>query len=77
MLSMDFTKMVLIAIVIALPISNYIAKEWLSSFAFHIDLQPWYYAAAGLGALLVAWLTMSFQTTRAALANPVESLRDE
>ena len=77
MLSMDFTKMVLIAIVIALPISNYIANEWLSSFAFHIDLQPWYYAAAGLGALLIAWLTMSFQTTRAALANPVDSLRDE
>ena len=77
MLSMDFTKMVLIAIVIALPISHYIAQQWLAGFAFHIDLQPWYFAVAGLGALLIAWLTMSFQTTKAALTNPVESLRDE
>jgi len=77
MLSMDFTKMVMIAIIIALPISHYIAKEWLSSFAFHIELQPWFFMVAGLGALLIAWITMSFQTTKAALTNPVESLRDE
>ena len=69
--------MVLIAIVIALPISHYIAQQWLAGFAFHIDLQPWYFAVAGLGALLIAWLTMSFQTTKAALTNPVASLRDE
>ena len=77
MLSVDFTKMVLLSIVIALPISYYFAQNWLSGFAFSMDLQPWFFVAAGGGALLIAWLTMSFQTAKAALMNPIESLRNE
>ncbi len=77
MLSLDFTKMVLLSIVIALPISYYFAQNWLSGFAFRMDLEPWFFIVAGLGALLIAWLTMSFQTAKAALMNPIESLRNE
>ena len=77
LLSGDFTKMVLVAIVIALPISYFIAQRWLQDFAFHIDLRWWYFAGAGLLALLIAWFTVGLQTVRAARVNPVECLRDE
>ena len=77
LLSGDFTKMVLAAIAIALPISYFAAQRWLQNFAFHIDLQWWYFAGAGLLALLIAWLTVGLQTFRAAKVNPVECLKDE
>ncbi len=77
LLSGDFTKMVLAAIVIALPISYFIAQRWLQDFAFSIDLHWWYFAGAGLLALLIAWFTVGLQTVRAARVNPVECLRDE
>ena len=77
LLSGDFTKMVLAAIVIALPVSYFVAQRWLQNFAFHIDLQWWYFAGAGLLALLIAWFTVGLQTVRAARVNPVECLRDE
>jgi len=73
LLSTDFTKMVLVAIFIALPISYYIAKFWLEDFAFKIDLQPWFFIVAGLGALGIAWLTVGVQTLKAANLNPTES----
>jgi len=77
LLSADFTKMVGIAIFIALPISYYIAHNWLNSFAFSIELQPWFFLVAGLGALGIAWLTVSIQTLKAATINPAESLKSE
>jgi len=77
LLSTDFTKMVLVAIFIALPISYYIAKFWLEDFAFKIDLQPWFFIVAGLGALGIAWLTVGVQTLKAANLNPTESLKSE
>ena len=77
LLSGDFTKMVLLAIVIALPVSYFLAARWLESFAFRIDLAWWYFAGAGLLALLIAWFTVGLQTVRAARVNPVECLRDE
>ncbi len=77
LLSGDFTKMVLIAIVIALPISYFIAQRWLQDFAFSIDLEWWYFAGAGGMALLIAWLSVGFQTIKAARVNPVECLKDE
>ena len=77
LLSGDFTKMVLMAIVIALPISYLAAQRWLQDFAFHIELQWWYFVGAGLLALLIAWFTVGLQTVRAARVNPVECLRDE
>jgi len=77
MLSVDFTKMVLVAIFIALPLSFYVAQYWLAGFAFKIDLQPWFFLVAGFGALGIAWLTVSMQTLKAANLNPTESLKSE
>ena len=77
LLSGDFIRMVIIAIVIALPVSYLIADRWLESFAYRIELKWWYFAAAGLMTLLIAWFTVSMQTVKAALVNPVEALRDE
>ena len=77
LLSGDFTRMVLVAIFIALPISYFVAQRWLQDFAFSIDLEWWYFAGAGLVALLVAWFTVGLQTVKAARVNPVECLKDE
>ena len=77
LLSGDFTKMVLVAIIIALPLSYLAAQRWLQDFAFHIELRWWYFAGAGLLALLIAWFTVGLQTVKAARVNPVECLRDE
>ncbi len=77
LLSSDFIKMVLIAIMIATPISYWFAEEWLSSFAFRIDLSWWYFALSGGAALLIAGLTVSLQTLKAAFLNPVLCLKDE
>ncbi len=77
LLSSDFTKMVLVAIVIALPISYFIATKWLEGFAFKIDLEWWYFVGAGLVALLIAWFTVGLQTIKAARVNPTDCLKDE
>lgn len=77
LLSEDFTKMVVIAICIGLPMSYFIAKNWLENFAFKIDLEWWYFLSAGLLALLVAWLTVGMQAVKASRINPVNSLKDE
>ncbi|MEM9720908.1 MAG: ABC transporter permease [Bacteroidota bacterium] len=77
LLSRDFTNIVLVAIVIALPISYFIAQRWLEGFFFSIDLVWWYFASAGLLILLIAWLTVGLQTLKAARINPVDTLRNE
>ncbi len=77
LLSGDFAKMVLVAIVIALPLSYYMTSNWLEGFAYKIDLQWWYFIGAGLLTMVIALLTVSFQSVKAALMNPVESLRSE
>ena len=77
LLSADFTSMVIIAILIALPVSYLIASNWLESFAFRIDLKWWYFTGAAVLTLLIAWATVSFQTLKAANINPAECLRDE
>jgi putative ABC transport system permease protein len=77
LLSKDFLKLVVFALLIATPISWYLMNNWLEDFANRIDLQWWHFAVAGMVAVFVAFLTMSVQSIRAALANPVESLRSE
>lgn len=77
LLSKDFVQLVLLAIVLALPLSWYLMKEWLNGFAYRIELQWWFFALAAVAALSVALLTLSTQAVKAALANPIESLRDE
>ena len=77
LLSKDFIKLVLIAIVIASPLAWYFMNGWLKDFAYHISIQWWVFAATGLLAIIIALLTVSYQSIRAALMNPVESLRSE
>ncbi|MCL7988096.1 ABC transporter permease [Sphingobacterium sp. lm-10] len=77
MLSKDFLKVVLIAILIASPIAWWAMNKWLEDFAYRIEIQWWMFAIAGLLAVLVALATISYQAIRAAIANPVDSLRDE
>lgn len=77
LLSTDFTKMVLVAIFIALPVSYLIAYHWLEGFAYKIKIEWWYFAGSALAALLIAWLTISFQTLKVARINPVECLGEE
>lgn len=76
-LSGDFTKIVLVAIGIALPLSYILASRWLESFAYHIDLAWWFFVGAGMAALVIAWVTVGIQTVKAARANPTECLRNE
>ncbi|AQG81065.1 ABC transporter permease [Spirosoma montaniterrae] len=77
LLSKDFLKLVLIAIVIASPIAWWAMNRWLQDFAYKIDIEWWVFAVAGLLAVGIALLTVSFQSIKAALINPVKSLRSE
>ena len=77
LLSADFTKLVIISIVIAAPVGWYFLEEWLSQYQYRTDLSLWIFAAAGGGALLITVITVSFQAIKAAMANPVKSLRSE
>jgi putative ABC transport system permease protein len=77
LLSGDFTKMVLLSIILALPVSYWLLDEWLQRFQFHIPLKAWYFIAAGILALIIAWLTVASQAIRAATVNPVKCLRTE
>lgn len=77
LLSGDFLKLVVIALVIASPVAWYAMRQWLQDFAYRIDVDWWVFALAGGVALSVAFLTVSFQSIRAAMMNPVKSLRSE
>jgi putative ABC transport system permease protein len=76
-LSKDFTKPVIGAILIALPLSYIMTKYWLNTFAYRIELQIWYFVAAGLLALLISWFTVAIQSIKAAGADPVKCLKAE
>ncbi|WP_198174908.1 ABC transporter permease [Spirosoma arboris] len=77
LLSKDFLKLVLIAIVIASPIAWWAMNRWLQDFAYKIDIEWWMFALVGLLAVGITLLTVSFQSIKAALTNPVKSLRSE
>jgi putative ABC transport system permease protein len=77
LLSLDFVKLVLLAIVIASPIAWWGMNKWLQDFAYQVPLSWWIFVLAGLGAILIALATVSFQSVKAALANPIKSLRSE
>jgi len=77
LLNTDFLKLTLIGCVLACPVAYYGMSRWLQNFLFRIDIQLWVFAAASLAALGIALLTVSFQSLRAALANPIDSLRYE
>jgi putative ABC transport system permease protein len=77
LLSKDFIKLVLIALLIASPIAWFGMHKWLEGFAYRINIDWWIFILAGALAILIALLTVSFQAIRAAIANPVKSLRTE
>ncbi|WP_353720225.1 FtsX-like permease family protein [Dyadobacter sp. 676] len=77
LLSRDFLQLIGIAILIASPVAWYLMDSWLRSFAYKITLQWWYFALAGGATTGIALLTISFQSVKAALANPVKSLRTD
>lgn len=77
MLTANFLKLIVISILIAIPVSQYIMQKWLGNFAYKANIEWWMYAGAGLLAIIIALFTVSFQAIKAALTNPVKSLRTE
>ena len=77
LLSLDFLKLVLVSLVIATPVAWWATDKWLQSFVYRVPLNWWMFALAGLLALAIALFTVSFQAIRAAVVNPVRSLRSE
>ncbi|KAA0989594.1 ABC transporter permease [Dyadobacter aurulentus] len=77
LLSRDFLKLILLSIILSLPIAWYFMEKWLQDFAYRIQIPIWIYAAASAGAMIIALITISFQSIKAALINPVESLKGE
>ncbi|HXB44778.1 MAG TPA: FtsX-like permease family protein, partial [Puia sp.] len=77
LLSKDFLKLVIISFLIAAPLAWWFMDKWLRGFAYRINVSWWIFVAAGISALLIALLTVSFQAIKAAIANPVNSLRTE
>jgi ABC-type antimicrobial peptide transport system permease subunit len=77
LLSSEFARIVFTSIIIAVPLSYFMARYWLDSFAFRIELEWWYFISAGLMALIIALLTVGMQAVKAARVNPVNNLRTE
>jgi putative ABC transport system permease protein len=77
MLSVDFLKLVLIAALIAFPVAWLAMNSWLKDFAYRINIGWWVFVLAGILALVIAFITVSFQAVKAANANPVKNLRAE
>lgn len=77
LLSKEFIKLVMVAVIIAIPLSWWIMNRWLQHFSYRISMHWWIFLIAGISAIIIALITVSFQAIRAAKANPVESLRTE
>jgi putative ABC transport system permease protein len=76
-LTKDFLKLVGIAIIIALPVGWFVMNKWLEDFSFRIDIPLWIYALSTFSAILISILTVSYQSIKAALVNPIKSLKTE
>ncbi len=77
LLSKEFTRLVIFAFIPASVLAWYVSNAWLQGFAYRIDISPMVFALSGLAAIVIAWLTVSYQSVKAAGANPVDSLRYE
>jgi len=77
MLSKDFLILVTISLLISIPLSWWLMNNWLQSFAYRINISPWVFLIAGFSVVLITLITVSFQSIKAAIANPVKSLRTE
>jgi putative ABC transport system permease protein len=77
MLSKDFVLLVVISLLIATPVSYYFMHNWLQNYQYRSEITWWIFAVTGLGAMMLTLLTVSYQSIKAALANPVKSLKSE
>jgi ABC-type antimicrobial peptide transport system permease subunit len=77
LLTLNFVKLVLVSLVVAIPISAFIMQEWLKEFAYKIEIGWEVFALVGVLAIVIALSTISYQSLKAALRNPVDSLRSE
>jgi MacB-like periplasmic core domain len=77
LLSMEFLKLVLVSVLVAFPLAWYAMNKWLQDYTYRVSIQWWVFPITGIVAILIALITVSFQTIRAALANPVKSLKTE
>jgi putative ABC transport system permease protein len=77
LLSKDFLQLVIISCLIAFPVAYWVMQTWLKGYQYHIDIHWWVFAVAGISAIVIAVATISFQSIKAALKNPVTSLRSE
>jgi ABC-type antimicrobial peptide transport system permease subunit len=77
LMSKDFVVLVVISLVIATPIAYYFMKDWLLKYKYHAELSWWIFGATAAGAIIITLLTVSYQSIKAATANPVKSLRSE
>jgi ABC-type antimicrobial peptide transport system permease subunit len=77
MLSADFVLLVSISFLIASPVAWYLMHNWLTHYAYHTELSWWIFVITGIGTILITMLTVSYQTVKAAMGNPVESLKAE
>lgn len=77
LLSKDFLKLILLSIVIASPIAWYLMNQWLQDFAYRVNISWWIFVVAGFASILIALVTVSYQSLKAAFANPVDSLKME
>ena len=77
LLARDFVKLVFIAIIISIPFGYWLMNSWLQSFAYRVNINPWMFALAGTIALFIAIATVSIQSIKSAIANPIKSLRTE
>ncbi|WP_080057642.1 ABC transporter permease [Spirosoma aerolatum] len=77
LLSKDFVLLVIISLFIAFPLTWYFMQDWIQRYTYHTDLSWWLFAATGVGALIITLMTVSFQSIKVALMNPIKSLRSE
>ena len=77
LLSKEFLVLVIVAIIIATPVAWYAMQLWLQGYSYRINMQWWVFVMAGMLSVIVALVTVSFQAIKAAIANPVKSLRTE
>ena len=77
LLSREFILLVVAAYVVSAPIAYYVMSDWLTGFTFHTEISIGILAGTGIGSVLIAWLTVSYQAIRAATTNPVKSLQSE
>jgi len=77
MLSAEFLKLLALSSLLAFPLAWYAMHSWLQDYAYHVTIHWWVFVIAALSSILIAFITISFQTIRAAIVNPIQSLRSE